>query len=382
VSALLACLDGEAAGWAADEVEALVGRRRLGPMERVWLVAIAHRLREAAAPQEAPPSADAGEASGPAPDEPIDTGELMLWRDDLADLPTAQRRAVLSPVLESGDPAFLPVLEVALSLGDAGLDVVVAEGLAHFATPQVLPLLRELLQRPDPATRRRARESLVALAQRGVAGTDLFVARLDADDAATRAFATEPDRTGRTVVAVVSREDSGLYRYAVAVLDPLEWGIEEAWGEAGLSEAAVREQLLWLAEDHGLDLEPMDLNAARALVAAAEEFARAEGRELPAEYVVWRRRFGRPAGRAALPVVFGPRCVECGARLRHDDVARTGFVAGDVALCGSCAQEPRPCARCGRPLHAMFDDFVVRRDPGGDGLVFVCRACAEGAQGR
>ncbi|MFW6108383.1 MAG: HEAT repeat domain-containing protein, partial [bacterium] len=375
-------LGDEAAGWAADEVEGLMCRRRLGPMERVWLAAIARRLREAADPRQAAPTADDGMSPDPGSDGALDTGELMLWRDDLAELPTAQRRAVLAPVLESGDPGFLPVLEVALSLGDAGLDVAVAEGLGQFATPRALPLLRELLQRPDPATRRKARESLVVLAQRGVAGPDLFVARLDGGDAATRAFATEPDRTGSVVVAVVTREDGGTYRYAVAVVDPLELGIEEVWGEAGLSEGAVREQLLWLAEDHGLDLQPMDLNAARALVAAGEEFAREQGHELPAAYVVWRRRFGRPSGQAALPVVFGPRCAECGTRLRHDDVARGGLVAGDVALCGTCAEGPRACAACGRRLHAMFDDLVVRRDPGGAALLFLCRACDERGQGR
>ena len=380
VTALLGCLPGKYGLYAAERLETLMSSRRLTAMERVWLTVMARSLREGPRPPDAEGQSCAPDRGGPAAPEAIDPADLMLWRDDLADLPTAQRRAVLAPVLESGDPAFLPVLDVALSLGDAALDEAIAEALSRFASQGALPLLRELLQRPESTVRRRARDSLVALARQGVAGSNLFVADPDADDTVSRAFATEADASGRMVVAIASRCADGRYRYVVVVLEAIEAGIEQAWGDAGLSESEARAHLLWVAEDHGVDLHPIDVNVARALVAAGEQYARAQGHGLPAEYVVWRRRVGRPSGPVALPLVFGPCCTECGARVRHDDVARGGLVAGDVALCAECAQTPRSCARCGRPLHAVFDEFVVRRGEQG-AVAFVCLACERASQG-
>lgn len=380
VAAMLGCLRGKHAMWAAEQIEALIGSRRLGPMERVWLVATARGLREtdpAAAPAERRP--DAAEEPGA---EQVDADELMLWREELGELPPQQRLGLVAPLLESGEPAFLPVLDVALGLGDPALDAAIAEGLARFTTPEALPLLRDLLRRPEPVVRRRARDSLIALAEHGVAAGDIFTAAPGVDDSRSRAFATEQDTAGTVFVAVAGRGAEGLWHCVVVVLDPVETGIHEAWGEGGLTETELRARLGWLAEDHGVDLHPTDLNVARALVAAGEDYARRQGHGLPPEYVIWRRRVGRPAGRPALPVAFGPACTECGARVRQDDIERGGLVAGDLALCADCAGASRSCARCGRAIHHIFDEYVVRRGQGAGTIDFVCRACDQASRQR
>lgn len=376
-SALLGCLHGEQAAWAADALDKVLNSRRLSAMEHVWLTAMVLRLREAALPQGAEPASSPPRLEGGIGPEPFDPTELMLWREDLADLPSAQRRAMLAPVLQSGDASFLPVLDVALSLGDPSLDAAIAQGLSQFDTPEAVPLLRELLRRPDAAVRRRARESLVALARRGVVACDLFVATPRPDDAMVRAFACDQDPAGILVVAMVGRNANGLYYYAAVVLDPVVAGIREAWGEADLTETRVRDHLGWLADQHGLPLHPIDLNVARALIAAGEDYARRQEVELPVEFAIWRRWIGRPTGQVALPIVFGPSCHQCGARVRADDIERGALVVGDVALCGDCIGAPQACARCGRTLDLVFDTYSVRHGPDAGGLAFLCMPCEE-----
>jgi len=376
-SALLGCLNGEQAAWAADALDKVLNSRRLNAMEHVWLTATVVRLREAALPEGAEPAPGSRRLEGGIGPEPFDPTELMLWREDLADLPSPQRRAMLAPVLQSGDASFLPVLDVALSLGDPSLDAAIAQGLSQFDASEAVALLRELLRRPDATVRRRARESLVALARRGVAACDLFVATPRPDDAMVRAFACDQDPAGILVVAMVGRNANGLYYYAAVVLDPVAAGIREAWGEADLTETRVRDHLGWLADQHGLPLHPIDLNVARALIAAGEDYARQQEVELPVEYAIWRRWIGRPAGQVALPIVFGPSCHACGAPVRADDIERGAFVAGDVALCGDCVQAPQACARCGRTLDLVFDTYTVRHDRDAGGLAFLCMPCEE-----
>jgi len=381
VTALLACLRDEAAGWALAQIERLVGSRRLSPMERVWLLTTVRRLHEAALP-DGPESS--GRSSAPARPEPgpLDATELLLWRDDLAELPPQERQGALAPVLESGEVALLPVLEVAMSLGDRALEAAVAEGLVRFRSAEALPLLRELLRSPDAVVRRRARDSLLALARQGIATRDLFVADAAGEEAGAFAFAGKPDIAGRVAVVIGWRRVDGLVDHVFVIADPVEEGILDAWGDVGLTEDEMGSRLAQLMAETGSELDPVELDVARGLVAAAEAYARAQGAELPAEYLIWRRRSGRPAGRPVLPVVFGPRCTECGSAVGSGDLERGGVLAGELALCAPCADEPRPCARCGRSLHTVFDEFVVQRGKEEGRVEFVCVRCRRGRRRR
>lgn len=381
VTALLACLRGEAAAWAFAQVEKLLDSRRLSSMERVWLLTTARRLHEATLPDGA-----AAPAHGAPPPRvepaPLDATELMLWREDLAELPPHERLSALAPVLESGEVALLPVLEVALSLGDRVLEAAVAEGLVRFPTAEALPLLRDLLRSPDVVVRRRARDSLVAFARRGIARRDLFVADPAGQEAGAFAFAGAPDVVGRVAVVVGWRRGDGLVDYVFVLVDPVGVGILDAWGDASLTERELGPRLAQLMAETGSDVDPVELDVARGLVAGGEAFARARGAELPAEYLIWRRRIGRPTGRPRLPVVFGPKCAECGTSLDIEDLEHGGILAGKLALCALCAEEPRPCAGCGQPLHAMLDEFALRPSEDSQRLVFVCTSCQRGRRRR
>lgn len=372
VAALLACLGGEAAGWALRELRALLASRRLGPMERVWLSATARRLEEGLAPQGAagePPEAEGGTVFA-------DPADLLEWRDEVAALDLTTQQQVLAPLLASGDPALLPFLEAAVSLGSPRLDAAVADGLRHFATAGTLPLLRELLRHADPEVRGHARATLVALARQGVVTSDVFVAATGPADPATTAYTSGHDMMGTMALLFAGHQGAGIMQYVVVVLDPIEEGVAEAWGESGLTEPELQECVARFASDNGIELEAMDLGAARALVAAAETFTRAQGRELPAEYFAWRHLIGPAEGSAELPVVFGPHCTECGSRLRTSDAARGGLAAGDVALCARCARRPRHCAACGCSLHTVFDSYVARRGKRDGDVEFLCMDCS------
>ncbi len=383
VAALLGSLTGEPAAWARKELEALSQSRGLTPTERVWLAAAVRGLEAAASPAIVAPR-----PKGRGPDTPpgslaaavagADESELLAWRDELIALDTREQQAVVASVLAERDPAILPLLEMVLSLCDPQLDAQVADGLAAHDSPAVLPLLRNLLRRPEAETRRRARKTLAALERRRVDIRGIFAPPADEGDA--RALATQPDRSGQLIVLAVRGREPQKLRYAVFGIDPIERGLAECWGESDLTEAGVREQIDDFAESSGLDLDPADLNMAQALVAAAEDYTRRQGRELPAEYAVWQRVLGRPSRSAVLPVVFGPSCTECGKALRASDTQRGGLVAGEVALCARCAAGYRHCAACGRGLHPMFDAFEVQPGKREGEVVFLCSPCARRQQ--
>jgi hypothetical protein len=384
VAALLACLEGEGASWALATLGEVLGSRSVSPTERVWLLTILRRLEEAAASpaRGGAGSRAAGEEPGELPDGLLaDETEWLLWREELETLTPAEQEMALAPILEGGDARFLPLLEMAMSLRQPSLDVAVASGLARFPTPATLPLLRELLRRADPLVRKRARETLLALERQGVETREVFVASVEeSDEPVVAALATRPDRGGQMAVLIARGNAPGRVRYAVVVIDPVEGGIVRAWGESGLTEAEFREHLVGLGNQVGQDFLPLDVNTAQALVAEAEEYACRQGRELPAEYVAWRRCVGKPGAPAELPVAFAPSCSECGKRVRGGDIARGGLVVGRVALCARCAEKPRGCAVCGRALHHIFDDFFVRE--AGGRVQFVCLRCARGRQGK
>jgi len=383
VAALLGSLAREAAAWARKELERLSQSRGLSPMERLWVATAIQGLQAAASPTptakrptERP--ADAAGGSLAAAVAGADEHELLAWRDELMGFNLEEQQAVLASVLAERDPAILPLLEMVLSLCDPQLDAQVADGLATFATPAVLPILRDLLRRPEAETRRRARRTLAALERRGVDIRGIFASA--AEEADARALATQPDLSGQLVILVTRGLESHKLRYAVFGIDPIERGLGECWGESELAEREVRERIDEFAETSGLELDPIDLNLAQALVAAAEDYTRRQGRELPVEYAVWQRVIGRPSRPAALPVVFGPSCTECQKALHASDLERGGLVAGELALCSRCAARPRRCAACGRALDPMFDEFLVQPGKRKGEVGFLCSPCAQRQQ--
>jgi hypothetical protein len=382
VAALLACLRGEKATWALEVLQRTVAARSLGPMERAWLFTLARRLEDAAAGEAGRPSAD--EVDEEVDDDPLlaDETQLLLWRDELASLTQAEQEAALEPILHSGDERLLPLLEMALSLRHARIDFLVAGSLGRFATPATLPVVRELLQRPDPAVRRQARTALLALQRSGVSAHDLFVAAAEDDEPITRGFATLPDGAGHVAILVSRGTAPGRVRYAVVIIDPIETGILRAWGESGLDEDELGERLADFADEAGQEMLPIEPNTAQAIVAAAEDFARARQHDLPADYVAWRRCVGRPDREVPLPLTFGPKCAECGVPISAGDIKRGGLLAGHVALCALCAAQPRACAVCGRSLHSLFDEFLVRKSADGGRVEFLCLPCSRKGRGK
>jgi hypothetical protein len=379
VAALLACLSGRRAMWALDELRRILASRPLSPMERVWLLATVRSLEEAAGLR-GPAAAERAEArpASPAPNE----ADLLLWREELAGLRPNEQAAALAPILETGEAGFLPLLEMALSLGEPKLDAAVADGLARFPHQDALPLLRELLRRPDPAVRGRARWSLAALERQGLDVRRFFVAEPTVEGPVVASLATAVDGAGHVAVLLARRGVEGLIHYAFVALDTLQDGIVRAWGERDLTEAELDERIADYSTQSGMHFDRVGPEVAQALVAAAEDFARERGRALSADYVAWRRIIGRPTGPARLPVVFGPRCTECGTRMRRADLDRGGLVASDLALCAACAARPRQCVACGRPLHAVLDDFHVRHGSREREVDFVCASCANAQRGR
>jgi len=375
VASLLACLDGKWAMWALEQLREVAASRRLSAMERVWLSVTVRRMAERLGI-----AAGGGQGDGERVPESgavtADPTDLLLWRDEVDALDSATQQQVVATLLASGDPTFLPFLEAALSLGNPRLDAAVAEGLAHFATHDALPLVRGLVRHADPQVRKHARATLVALARNGVGTHDLFVAATEAPNAATCAFACEPDAVGAAAVLFAGPCGIDLVQYAMVLIDPIEVGVAETWGECDLTEDELQECMAHLADESGEPLTPMDLDTARALVAAAEAFTRAQGRDLPAEHFAWRRLIGPAPNNTKLPIVFGPHCSECGRRMHRRDVTRGGRVAGDVALCARCAEQPRKCAVCGRELHVLFDHCELRRGAHDDQVECVCMACS------
>ncbi|HUT37420.1 MAG TPA: hypothetical protein VNE39_28325 [Planctomycetota bacterium] len=374
-AALLGCLAGQAARWAAREVEQHLEKRLLNPTEQMWVMALLRRLDEAASGQDA-------DASAPALHDALldDETELLLWRDEFASLSHEEQQSVLAPILQDGSPALLRLLEVAMSLQIAAVDAAVACGLSRFATPQTLPLLRELLRRSDPVVRRHARASLVALERQGVDVRDVFVATAESDEPVRAALATPPQSDGRIMVLVARGRTPARVRFAAVVVDPVELGIATAWGESGLTEAEFHERVAEYARKMDQRLVRVDVEMAQALVAAGEDYARTRRRPLSPDYLVWRRCIGRPRAAVQLPIVFGPACSRCGARLRGGDLLRGGVVAGRAALCARCAAKPLACAACGKPLNRHTDEVLAREGAEGATLELLCHYCGHGAR--
>lgn len=374
VSALLACLEGEPARWAFAELERDGERRALNPTERMWLLLVLRRLQEAAYGRER------SEAREEVPEHLLtDESELLLWRDELAGLSEGDQEAALAPILQDGNAAFLPLIETVTSLRNPRLDAMIAGALARFATQAALPLVRELLRRPDPTVRKRARETLLALERQGVDTRGVFVAASESDEPLATALATRPDAGGRVAILLARGRAPGRIRYAVVIVDPVEAGIFRVWGESGLTHADLQQRIREYTRQGGQEFLPIDPATAQALVAAGEDYARSRGKDLPADYAVWRRCIGRPKEPVELPLVFGPACSECGSRIRGGDISRGGMVVGRVALCAKCAGRPRICAACNRPLDRFYDDFFVREGTRAGTVEFVCSRCAQRA---
>ena len=373
VAAILATLEGDAADWAREEVARLAQRPSPNPTERLWVSVMLSGLskgeedREAAAADQEDGALDAALA---------DESQLLVWRDELASLPRPQQEALLAPMLHSGEAKFLPLLSAILSLRERHLEMAIAGALRRFPTPETLPLLRELLKRPDPEVRRLARQSLLALARQGVEVGDVFVAS-EAGEPPTDAFLSSSDRDGATLAILVGGKPPQGFRYVVVLLDPIEAGIKGAWGESGLSEEELDERLDEVLDQMGPSLRRLPPEAVQSIIEQAEEFASAHGRELPADYQVWRRAIGRPAERWPSPIVFGPKCVECGRKITRGDLTHGGMVSGPIALCALCAAQPRACSKCHQPLVLQGADFLVRAADDGS-LEFMCERCARG----
>jgi len=372
VAAVLASLEGQAAEWARAELERLAERRYQNPTERLWIATVLRGLAEG--------DEDAAAEEAEAQDDDVltsalaDESQLLLWRDELASLPPSQQQALLEPMLQSGDVRFLPLFSALLGLRQRRLDLAIADALGRFASAETLPLVRDLLKHPDPQVRRRARQSLMALARQGVRVSEVFVAT-DACEPPTEAFVSSPDRDGAVIAVLVSGRPPEGFRCVVVLLDPIEAGVQGAWGESGLTKEELAERLAELFEQTGGDLRQVPVPAVQSIIAEAEDFARRQGHQLPADYLVWRRSIGQATEQWPSAVVFGPRCAECGARIRRGDIERGGFVAGTVALCALCAAQPRTCVVCGRPLSVLGGGFRVRHEPTGS-LSFMCGACA------
>ena len=385
LAALVACLRGKPAAWALATLRQDMKTRPLDPMQEAWLQATVRRLEEAAAPpqtRQAPSEAEAPAAppNGELADLLTDGTQLLMWREELAALGPLEQEVVLQRFLASGDPGVLPLLEAALTLGRPQVDAVVADGLGRFPTPAALPLLRELLQRPDPTVRRRAHRTLAALERQGVRVRDIFVAATEVDEPVVASLVARPNRVGAAAAVVARRQASGLIRYAAVELDTIEAGVAAAWGESNLSGLDFEEQIWDIADENEWKFDAVELAAAQTVVAAAEAHTRAGGRELPLEFLAWRRVVGRAREPVPLPIVFGPSCALCGKRITPEDVEATGLVAGAVALCAQCGAKERHCARCGAPIHLADDEAAVRPTEGRDKLEFLCPGCWERGQ--
>lgn len=371
---LLACLKGQPARWALAEIERILDTTALNATEQMWLTILFRRLADATAGE------DARTTERAVVDSLLDDEtELLLWRDEFASLPTDDQLAVLAPILQEGNPAVLRLLEVAMSLRIPQVDEAIAAGLARFATPDALPLLRELLRRPDPSIRKQAMATVVALERQGVATRDLFVAETESQEPVRAAFATAPRADGRMAVLIARGRTPGQLRLVGVIVDPVEAGIAAASGEAGLTEADLQGRLNEYARSMGQRLVRVDANMAQSLVAAAEEYAHRQRRPLPADYLVWRRYFGSPRVPAPLPIIFGPTCSQCGARIRSGDLARGGIIAGRAALCARCTLRHLTCSRCGRLLDRYSDTILAREGGGGQTVDFLCNTCAKNA---
>ncbi|MBM4031114.1 MAG: HEAT repeat domain-containing protein [Planctomycetes bacterium] len=370
-AALLGCLTGEPARWALRELERLLNTRSPNPTEQVWMTVLLRRLEEATSGEGA-----ARGGRGLADDALDDEGELLLWREEFAALSTADQQAALAPVLQDGTPALLRLLEAAMSLQLPHVDAAIAGGLARFATPEALPLLRDLMRRRDPGVRKAARASLVALQRQGVAAREVFVARAGSSEPVWAALATPPGPDGRMLVVVARGRGHGLLRFAAVAVDPVELGIATAWGEVGLTAGDFQARLGEYGRKTGQRLVRVEPNTAQALVAAAEEYALRQGRALPADYLVWRRCVGGPERAVQLPVVFGPACSECGARVRSGDFSRGGVIAGRAAVCARCVAKPLACSGCGRALNRHTEEVFARQSAEGARVEFICERCA------
>jgi hypothetical protein len=267
-----------------------------------------------------------------------------------------------------------------MSLGQPRLDAVIAQGLARFPTAAVLPLVRELLRRPDPVIRRCARQTLLQLEHQGLSVRELFVADVQPEGPVAAALATPLDGVGQMAVLVARRRGEDRLHYAIVIVDTIGVGILRAWGESNLGRAEFDQRTKQYAEQSGLDFSPMDVPVAQSIVAEAESFAKRQGQTLPADYLAWRRTIGRPQDLMSTPVVFGPSCAACATRVPPTDVERGGIVAGDVVLCASCARQPCACIACGKDIDHVFDEFYVRRGDDGGQVEFLCVDCARTRQ--
>lgn len=368
VSAILGSLTGEPARWARDALAAALDCPVLNPTERMWLSAVCRGMEEACSGRR--------RSSTPLPGDLLDDeNELILWRDEFACLLPEEQEAVLAPILQDGNPALLRLLEAVLSLQAPRADAAVAAGLARFATPEVLPLLRELLRRPDPAVRAQARATLGALERQGVDVRGVFVAEAESAEPVLAAYVAPPGRDGHLMVLVARRQAPASIRFAAAIVDPVALGIASAWGHTALTVADFHRLLAGYARGMGRDLVQVDASLAQALVAAGEEYALRRGRTLSPDYLVWRRCIGRPAHPVALPIVFGPTCAECDAPLRSGDMRRGAILAGRVALCARCAAQPRTCAVCQRLLTRESSGVTAREGPEAGKMEFLCKQC-------
>jgi len=260
------------------------------------------------------------------------------------------------------------------------VDTTIAAGLARFHTPAVLPLLRELLRRPDSAIRRRARQTLTQLGKQGLSVREVFVADAQPEGPVAAALATPLDGVGQMAILVARHKDGGLLDYAIAIVDSIGVGILRTWGETDLTRTDFEHRTRQYADQSGLDFSPIDVQMAQSIVAQAEAYAKKQGLQTPADYVAWRRTIGRPEKPLRPPFTFGPSCAACGVRVPAADVERGGIVAGDVVLCAACARQPCACVGCGTEIDHVFDEFYIRRGDGDGPVEFLCVDCARTRQ--
>lgn len=301
----------------------------------------------------------------------------LMWRENfIAELPE-ERLGMLDLLMKSAHPKLLGIARLEIMAGDVKILHFLAQKLAEFDSPLVVPMLKMLLEHHDLVVRTLADTSLNKLRERTARSPDT-----DSQTAPTTRFyraymATDQWSGHYSLVYAVKSQPEDLIKFAVFLLDRWDRGIVDCWGCVRYNHQEFEQLLATMAKDFAdLHQERLTKRTALTLLLNAMELTARRKHPLPLEFAIWCHLFENEkfAPDPKIPQ-FGVDCSVCHKPIRTGPRTAPPWVFGDLVICHRCSKRPLRCPICSGST-TLIECFLTREEPH-DQVDLRCPHCFE-----
>lgn len=301
---------------------------------------------------------------------------VMTWQSLEEEMPEEELPTVLDALLARGDAAIAPILRYMAWTADVETRRMLATELGRIDHPNVLSILRILMDDADMTTRMNAQETydarLKALKEASDGKLD-EQALLAPPGTYLKGMMSHSADTGEIALVYARQNEDGENDLYGAIIDTWDEGLALLWREEDSSAEKIDPWFAAWQDEAPTDFEPVDENAVAYIVREARRLSWERGYRVPDEFYWDEWYLPYPYRRPDdLPLVFGAFCVMCDETVRRGGKRKSPIIAGDLLICAKCARKKPPCDVCGKKT-SVIGASIAMSDEGKP--VFVCPEC-------